>query len=838
MPSVGVFNLNQPFNPKSMEKFLLLLLFPGFSFAQTTVPVGPGEYDCYFINSSGKLYHLNAALPEAMKVPSNLTWKYVAGGLHNGAAIDDLGHVWTLGDNSAGVAGNGSTAGTGVPSQVLKDSSGHVFDSVTQVTLWYSSGTGVLAVKSTGTLWIWGNLAGNMRGTGASSGTRTKPVRVMIPGNRKVVKVCANSVIEVLCSDGTVWTWGGTSDEILGTNNKDVTHPHQVILPQGAKDIACGGLWSYAVGADGALYGWGMYTNAMFGSYRGPYIITKPLDLKKYMGFPLPVSKVFVNTVCSYFILTDGSLWSCGDNVVGGLGNGKQYDQSKSETPYAIWPDPTAEEQLLQPVPTRIGPAGAKFVNVYVATADVFYFYAQDATGQLYSAGRNKGGVLGNGVRECDYVQGLLGSQRPNSWNVPMLTAVNPLALKTATAATSPFCQTGANQHSSPCNLCALLPPVSRPPEQAIPGMIQAEAYSGMSGIQTQPTSDAGGGRNVGWIDRGDWMDFTVKVATTGTYAVNFRIATPYTGVVFQLKSEKGTVLATVNPGITGVTGGFQVWQTVSAMVNLTAGSQILRVYSYGSRQWNLNWMQFQFINDAGAQLIPGTIQAESYSAMNGIAAQITADIGGLLNIGWIDPGDWMDYYVKVSTAGKYTVNFRVATPWKGSGFQLKSAGGAVLATMKLNPTGNYQKWTTVSATVTLPAGYQTLRLYSNLTQKWNIDWMRFTLAGSSVQADASEEEGKALSLSADPAAETSASFNIYPNPVSSAFTLQLDNAYTGNMSVQIIDVSGAVRQRYNFNKELSSILVNLSSGGLSSGTYFIRVQVGTWSETKKMSKL
>jgi hypothetical protein len=818
-----------------MEKFLLILLFPVFSFAQTTVPVGPGEYDCYFINSSGKLYHLNAALPAAMKVPSNLTWKYVAGGLHNGAAIDNLGHVWTLGDNSAGVAGNGSTAGTGAPSQVLKDSSGHVFDSVTQVTLWYSSGTGVLAVKSTGTLWIWGNLAGNMRGTGASSGTRTKPVRVMIPGNRKVVKVCANSVIEVLCSDGTVWTWGGTSDEILGTNNEDVTHPHQVILPQGAKDIACGGLWSYAVGADGALYGWGMYTNAMFGSYRGPYIITKPLDLKRYMGFPLPVSKVFVNTVCSYFILTDGSLWSCGDNVVGGLGNGKQYDQSKSETPYAIWPDPTAEEQLLQPVPTRIGPAGAKFVNVYVGTADVFYFYAQDATGQLYSAGRNKGGVLGNGVRECDYVQGLLGSQRPNSWNVPMLTAVDPLALKAAIASTSPYCQMEANQHKSPCNLCAL-PPVSRPGEQVIPGTIQAESYSAMSGIRTQPTTDAGGILNVGWNNHGDWMDYAVKVATAGTYAVSFRVATPYSGASFQLKSGNGAVLTTVSPD---ATGGFQIWQTVGVVVNLAAGSQTLRVYTSGNRTWNLDWMQFQFISDGAAgQPIPGTIQAESYSAMNGIRTQITTDIGGFLNVGWIYAGDWMDYYVKVSTAGKYTVNFRVATPLNGCGFQLKSSNGAVLATMKLNSTGGFQKWQTISTTVTLPAGYQTLRLYSNLTTCWNIDWMQFALVRSSVQADGSEEEGKAQSLIADTAAETSASFNIYPNPVNGAFTLQLDNAYTGNMSVQIIDISGAVRQRYNFNKELSSILVNLSSGGLSSGTYFIRVQVGTWSETKKMSKL
>jgi len=48
----------------------------------------------------------------------------------------------------------------------------------------------------------------------------------------------------------------------------------------------------------------------------------------------------------------------------------------------------------------------------------------------------------------------------------------------------------------------------------SVPGMVQAENYINMSGIQTEDTGDADGGRNVGWIDNGDWMDYNINAAT------------------------------------------------------------------------------------------------------------------------------------------------------------------------------------------------------------------------------------------------------------------------------------------------------------------------------------
>ncbi|MCL6457688.1 MAG: chitobiase/beta-hexosaminidase C-terminal domain-containing protein [Gorillibacterium sp.] len=116
------------------------------------------------------------------------------------------------------------------------------------------------------------------------------------------------------------------------------------------------------------------------------------------------------------------------------------------------------------------------------------------------------------------------------------------------------------------------------------PGKIEAESYANMFGVETEIASE--GGLNVSYVDAADWMDYTVNVQTAGVYKAEFRVSSPYAGT--QLQLLKGTtVLATVTvPN----TGGWQNWQTVSASVNLTAGSQTLRVYAV-TNGWNLDWL-------------------------------------------------------------------------------------------------------------------------------------------------------------------------------------------------------------------------------------------------------
>ncbi|SHG02873.1 PKD domain-containing protein, partial [Flavisolibacter ginsengisoli] len=118
---------------------------------------------------------------------------------------------------------------------------------------------------------------------------------------------------------------------------------------------------------------------------------------------------------------------------------------------------------------------------------------------------------------------------------------------------------------------------------------IEAENWSAMSGVKTEPCSDAGGTLDVGWIDQNDWMEYTFSVPAAGAYTVNLRISTPYTGSQFQISNSSGTVLSTVN---VPVTGGFQTWQTVPVTLNLIAGNQTIRLQSVSTTGWNINWLE------------------------------------------------------------------------------------------------------------------------------------------------------------------------------------------------------------------------------------------------------
>ncbi len=295
--------------------------------------------------------------------------------------------------------------------------------------------------------------------------------------------------------------------------------------------------------------------------------------------------------------------------------------------------------------------------------------------------------------------------------------------------------------------------PITNP--VAIPGKVEAEGYSAMSGVATETTSDSGGGLDVGWIDQGDYMDYSISVATAGQYTASIRVASPGAGASFQILSSGGTVLATVNvPN----TGGYQTWQTVTANLTLPAGIQTLRVKSLTSVNWNFNWIQFaQSVGStAPAATVPGTIQAESYSAMSGVQIQPTTDSGGGSNVGWIDQGNWMDYNVNVATAGVYTVNFRVATPYSTAVFQLLS-NTTVLATVNAPNTGGFQNWQTVSATVTLAAGQQKLRILSTTTWQYNVNWMQFVQAPSTQAVVPGKVEAENYSVMLGVATESTA---------------------------------------------------------------------------------
>jgi parallel beta-helix repeat protein len=78
----------------------------------------------------------------------------------------------------------------------------------------------------------------------------------------------------------------------------------------------------------------------------------------------------------------------------------------------------------------------------------------------------------------------------------------------------------------------------------------------------------------------------------------------------------------------------------------------------------------------------------------------------------------------------------------------------------------------------------------------------------------------------------------IYPNPVRDNFVLQLNNSHMGKMNVQVVNQAGAIIRSYLFNKDQIVNQITVPANDLPTGVYFVHVQIGTWSDERKIVKL
>jgi hypothetical protein len=303
----------------------------------------------------------------------------------------------------------------------------------------------------------------------------------------------------------------------------------------------------------------------------------------------------------------------------------------------------------------------------------------------------------------------------------------------------------------------------------AVPGTVQAESYDtggqGVAynvtsvngtdnsfrsdGVDLEVTTDTGGGLDLGWTATGQWFKYTVNVTTAGVYQVTFRVAAINAVTdAFHISNSSGTNL-TGNINVPA-TGAWQSWTNVTATVTLTAGQQTLTV-NQDNAGWNLNFMTFT----SGAEgpfggtpaAVPGTAQAENYDTggqgvaynvtsvngtdniyrSDGVDLELTTDAGGGLDLGWTAAGQWFKYTVNVASAGTYTITFRVAAiNAVTDAFHISNSSGTNLTgNINVPATGAWQSWTSVTATVTLAAGQQTLTVNQDHAG-WNLNFMTF----------------------------------------------------------------------------------------------------------------
>jgi hypothetical protein len=292
-----------------------------------------------------------------------------------------------------------------------------------------------------------------------------------------------------------------------------------------------------------------------------------------------------------------------------------------------------------------------------------------------------------------------------------------------------------------------------------------------------------------------------IYVDLGATYSVN-RVKITWEnayGRDYQIQISDNTSTWTTMRTVTGNTS------LVNDQTGLSGSGRYVRINGTArGTGWGYSIFSFEvYGSGSSGSTIPGTIQAEGYSAMSGIQTEATTDAGGGLNVGWIDANDWMDYNVTVGTAGTYSVQFRVAG-WTATGQLQLRKGATVLATINVPNTGGGQVWSTVTANnIALTAGAQTLRVHV-VNGGFNFNWMNFTQTGARVSTSNVE----------DP---TSNNVLIgYPNPVEDL--LFVEGVEDGS-PVGIMDLSG----KLILKTEVQQRAVDMRT--VQRGVYLVQVQ-------------
>ncbi len=203
---------------------------------------------------------------------------------------------------------------------------------------------------------------------------------------------------------------------------------------------------------------------------------------------------------------------------------------------------------------------------------------------------------------------------------------------------------------------------------------------------------------------------------------------------------------------------------------------------------------------------IPGRIEAEDYYFQSGIQVENCTDVGGGQNIGFLDLGDYLDYYVSIDKPGTYKVSYRTAAESESGSVTLQwiDSNNQVVDLHSINfeATGGWQNWITTDKLVEFTeAGQQQLRLLIT-SPLFNVNWIQFDIVSDIESLDIHN------------------SISISPNPTSGI--IKVDDLLIHNepIEISIINEMGKLVFR---KKQASGLPLELDLSHLENGCYFVQ---------------